>query len=98
MDITPIINEEGIVMMEIYTRKDIVIAHKYLDKEGRLHKESKRGSAFVMFYQDGSILCEKYYKNGIKHRNLNEGPAYIVYNLDGSIYNSEYWNNGFSVA
>lgn len=91
MDITTVKNDKAITVMEIYKRKDVIIAHKYLDEEGRLHKDTKKGPAFVMFYQDGNILCERYYLHGLRHRKINEGPAYIIYNANGSVYKTEYW-------
>lgn len=54
------------------------------------HREEDK-PAIIQYYEDGSVKCEFYYKNGKRHR--DNGPASIIY-VNGNVIGRAYFKYG----
>jgi antitoxin component YwqK of YwqJK toxin-antitoxin module len=91
MQIEKIKDKEGNIIQEIFnsTNDSRIIAVKYFDNDGKLHREN--GPAFIYFYKSGELLQEKYYFHGIRHR--KDDYQSISYYPNGNIWKLEYYEN-----
>lgn len=67
----------------------IINNKSYYNEEGKLH--NLNGPALIDYREDGTVLLEVYYVNGVKC-NPSGGPVSVVYNMDGIKVAEEFKN------